>query len=162
MHIAEALNESVGDSGSEGDISEMEYSPSESDSDPGISSHCIGMKFKIFVLIIARFHYFSKNIVTGMLYFTEQLIITTLHYVGWSLHKQILLSLELLASPSSGPSSKRKRNSWIAIPDSALGWSFLDQKPSLPQFSEQSGSIAAVDDSSALLDFFFVFSSQYL
>jgi len=36
VHIAEALNETMGDSGSEGDVSETEYSPSESDSDPGM------------------------------------------------------------------------------------------------------------------------------
>jgi len=84
----------------------------------------------------------------------------TLHYVGWSLHKLILLpSLVLLASPSSGPSSKRKHNSWIGTSDSTLGWSFLDQKSSLSQFSEQSGSTAAVDDSSTPFDFFFLFSS---
>jgi hypothetical protein len=38
--------------------------------------------------------------------------------------------------------------------DSALGWSFLDQQPSLPQFSEQSVSNAAMDDSSTPFDFF--------
>ena len=32
VHIVEALNEPVDDSGSEGDVSETEYSPSESDS----------------------------------------------------------------------------------------------------------------------------------
>jgi hypothetical protein len=32
MHIVEVLNEPVDDSGSEGGVSEMEYSPSESDS----------------------------------------------------------------------------------------------------------------------------------
>ena len=36
MHIVEALNEPVDDSGSGGDVSEMEYSPSESDSDSGM------------------------------------------------------------------------------------------------------------------------------
>jgi hypothetical protein len=65
-------------------------------------SHFIGMNFKTMVLIIARFHYFSNNIVSRMLYFTEQLIITMflqqmiLHYVGWSHHKPILPSLVLL------------------------------------------------------------------
>jgi hypothetical protein len=86
----------------------------------------------------------------------------TLHYVGWSLHKQILPSLVLLASLSSGPSSKRKHNFWTGTSDSALGWSFIDQKPSLPQFSEQGGSTAAVDDSSTPFDFFFLFSSRNL
>jgi hypothetical protein len=33
VHILEALNELVDDSGSGGDVSETEYSPSESDSD---------------------------------------------------------------------------------------------------------------------------------
>jgi hypothetical protein len=57
------------------------------------------MNFKTFMLITARSHYFSNNIVTGMLYITEQLIMTiflqkmTLHYVGWSLQKQILPDL---------------------------------------------------------------------
>jgi hypothetical protein len=36
VHIVEALNEPVDDSGSEGDVSEMEYSPSESDCDSGM------------------------------------------------------------------------------------------------------------------------------
>jgi hypothetical protein len=36
VHTVEVLNEPVDDSGSEGCISEMEYSPSESDSDSGI------------------------------------------------------------------------------------------------------------------------------
>jgi len=36
VHIVEALNEPVDDSGSEGDVSETEYSPSESDSDSGM------------------------------------------------------------------------------------------------------------------------------
>jgi hypothetical protein len=38
-------------------------------------------------------------------------------------------------SPISGPSSKRKHNSQNGTSDSALGWSFLDQQLSLPQFS---------------------------
>ena len=38
-------------------------------------------------------------------------------------------------SPSSGPPSNRKRNSWNQTSDSALGWSFLDQQPSLSQVS---------------------------
>jgi len=85
----------------------------------------------------------------------------TLHYVGWSLHKQILPSLVLLASPSSGPSSTRKHNSRIGTSDSELGWSFLGQKPSLPQFSEQSGSTAAVDDSPTPFDFFYFLPRIY-
>jgi hypothetical protein len=36
VHVVEALYEPVGSSGSEGDVSEMEYSPSESDSDSGM------------------------------------------------------------------------------------------------------------------------------
>jgi hypothetical protein len=32
VHIVKAVNEPVDDSGSEGDVSEMEYSPPESDS----------------------------------------------------------------------------------------------------------------------------------
>jgi len=36
VHTAEALNELVGNSGSEGDESEIEYSPSNSDSDSGM------------------------------------------------------------------------------------------------------------------------------
>jgi hypothetical protein len=36
VHIVEALNEPVDDSGSEGDVSETEYSPSESDPDSGM------------------------------------------------------------------------------------------------------------------------------
>jgi hypothetical protein len=36
VHIVEALNEPVGDSGSEEDVSEMEYSPSESNFDSGM------------------------------------------------------------------------------------------------------------------------------
>jgi hypothetical protein len=39
-------------------------------------SHYIGMDFKTFILIVARSKYFSNNILTGMLYCTEQLIIT--------------------------------------------------------------------------------------
>jgi hypothetical protein len=58
---------------------------------------------------------------------------------------------------SSDPPSKKKRTSRNVTSDSALGWSFLDQQPSLPQFSEQSGSTAAVDDSSTPFDFFFYF-----
>ena len=120
------------------------------------------MNFKTFILIIARSHYCCNDIFTGMLYCTEQLIITiflqkmTLHYVGWAHQKQILPNLVLLGhsrSPSSGQSSKSERNSRNGTADSALGWSFLDQQPSLPQFSEQSS--AAVDDSSTLFDIFF-------
>jgi len=36
VSIVDALNEPVDDSGSEGDVSETEYSPSESDSDSGM------------------------------------------------------------------------------------------------------------------------------
>jgi hypothetical protein len=36
LHIIETLNEPADDSGSEGDVSEMEYSQSESDSDSGM------------------------------------------------------------------------------------------------------------------------------
>jgi len=36
VNVVEALNEPVGSSGSEGDVSEMEYSPSESDSNSGM------------------------------------------------------------------------------------------------------------------------------
>jgi len=36
VHIVEALNEPVDDSGSEGGVSEMEYSPSDSDSSSGM------------------------------------------------------------------------------------------------------------------------------
>ena len=36
VHIVEALNEPVDDSGSEGDVSETKYSSSESDSDSGM------------------------------------------------------------------------------------------------------------------------------
>jgi hypothetical protein len=36
VHIVEALHEPADDSGSEGDVSETEYSPSESDSDSGM------------------------------------------------------------------------------------------------------------------------------
>jgi hypothetical protein len=36
VHVVEALNEPMGSSGSEGEVSEMEYSPSESDSDSGM------------------------------------------------------------------------------------------------------------------------------
>jgi hypothetical protein len=43
VRIIQALNEPVVDSGSEGDVSGTEYSPSESDSDSGMRSHCIGM-----------------------------------------------------------------------------------------------------------------------
>jgi hypothetical protein len=70
VRIVEALNEPVDDSGSKGDVSETEYSPSESDSDSGMSSR-IGMD-----LIVARSNYFSSNILPAMLYCTEQLIIT--------------------------------------------------------------------------------------
>jgi len=54
------------------------------------------------MLIVGRAHYLSNNIVTGMLYCTEQLIITifvqkmTLAHVVWSRHKQILSNLVLL------------------------------------------------------------------
>jgi len=60
------------------------------------------MNFKTFILIVARSHYLSSNIVIGMLYYTEQLIITmfiqkmTLAHIVWSRHKQILSSLVLL------------------------------------------------------------------
>jgi len=106
VHIVEALDEPVDDSDSEGDVSETEYSPSESDSDSGMRSHYIGMNFKMFILIIARPHYFSNNSVTGMLYFAEQLIITifiykmTISHVGWSRHNQILPNLVLLGHHS--------------------------------------------------------------
>ena len=43
VRIVEALNEPGDDSGSEGDVSEAEYSLSESDSDLGMWSRCIGM-----------------------------------------------------------------------------------------------------------------------
>ena len=43
VSIVEALNEPVDGSGSEGNVSETEYSLSESDSDSGVSSRCIGM-----------------------------------------------------------------------------------------------------------------------
>jgi hypothetical protein len=125
----------VDDSGSEGDVSETECSPFDSDSDAGIRSHCTGMNFKTVILIIARFHYFSSNNVTGMLYFAEQLIITifvqkiTLHPLGWSHHKHPA-QLSTSRSPATGQSSKRKRNSRNGTSDSALGWSFLDQQPS--------------------------------
>jgi hypothetical protein len=36
VHVVEALNEPVGSCSSEGDVSEMEYSPSESDFDSGM------------------------------------------------------------------------------------------------------------------------------
>jgi hypothetical protein len=36
VRIVETLNEPVDDSGSEGEVSETEYSPSESDSDSGM------------------------------------------------------------------------------------------------------------------------------
>ena len=36
VHIVEALNEPVDNSGSEGDVSETEYSPSKSDSNSGM------------------------------------------------------------------------------------------------------------------------------
>jgi len=93
-----------------------------------------------------------------MLYCTEQLIITTflqkmtLHYVGWSCQKQILPNLVLLGHR---PQAHQASNSRNGTAYSALGWSFLDQLPSLPQFSEQSGSSAAVDESSTLYDIFF-------
>jgi hypothetical protein len=54
------------------------------------------------ILIVERSNYFSNNILTGMLYCTEQLIITifvqkmTLPHVIWSRHKQILPYLVLL------------------------------------------------------------------
>ena len=103
MHIVEALNEPVDNSGSEGDVSETEYSPFESDSNSGMWSHCIRVNFKTFVLIIAISRYFSNNNVTVVLYFTERLIITvflqkmTLQCVGWSRRKHMLPSLVLLA-----------------------------------------------------------------
>jgi hypothetical protein len=58
---------------------------------------------------------------------------------------------------SSDPPSKKKRTSRNGTSDSALGWSFFDQQHSLPQFSKQSGSTAAVDDSSTPFDFFSIF-----
>jgi len=60
------------------------------------------MNFKIFILIIGRSHYFSNNNVTGMFYFTEQLIITifvhkmTISHVGWSRYEGIQPTLVLL------------------------------------------------------------------
>ena len=66
------------------------------------------------------------------------------------------------SSPSSDPSSKRKHNSRNVTDDSALGWSFLDQQPSLSQFSEQSGSSAAEDDSSKPFDFFSIFFPELM
>jgi hypothetical protein len=36
VHIVKALNQPADDSGSEGDVSETEYSPSESDSNSGM------------------------------------------------------------------------------------------------------------------------------
>jgi hypothetical protein len=50
VHIVEVLNEPVDDSGSEGDVSETDYSPSDS----GMSTHCIGMNFKTVILIVPR------------------------------------------------------------------------------------------------------------
>jgi len=52
VHIVEALNEPVDDSGSERDVSETDYSPSDS----GMSTHCIGMNFNTFILVVARSH----------------------------------------------------------------------------------------------------------
>ena len=101
VHIVEAPNEPMDNSGS-GDVSETEYCPSKSDFDSGMWSHCSGMNFKTFILIIARSHYFSNNIVTWTLYCIEQLIITTsvekmtLPHVVCSHHKQILPNLVLL------------------------------------------------------------------
>jgi hypothetical protein len=118
------------------------------------------MDFKTFILIVARSHYFSNNILTGMLYCTEQLLITisvekvTLPHIVWSCHKHPAQP-SISRPTSSGPSSKKKRNSQNGASDSALGWSLLDQQPSLPQFSEQSGSTAAVHDSSTPFDFFY-------
>jgi hypothetical protein len=83
----------------EGDVSEMEYSLSESDSNSGMWSHYIGMDFKTFILIVARSNYFRSNFLTGMLYCTQKLIITifvqkmALPHVVWSHHKQILPNL---------------------------------------------------------------------
>jgi hypothetical protein len=65
-------------------------------------------------------------------------------------------------SPSSGPSSYRKHNSQNVTTVSALGWSFLVQQPFLPQFSEHSGSIAAVDDNSTRFDFFSIFFREFI
>jgi hypothetical protein len=120
------------------------------------------MNFKTFTLIVARSHYLSNNIVTGMLYCTEQLIIT-IFVQEMTLPKNSLVSSHTdpaqpsTSRSSSNPPSKRKRNSRNGTSDSALGWSFLDQQPSLPQFSEQSGSTTAVDDSSTTFDFFSIF-----
>jgi hypothetical protein len=50
-----------------------------------------------------------------------------------------------------------EHNSQNGTTDSALGWSLLDQQPSLLLFSEQSGSTAAVDDSSTLFECFLYF-----
>ena len=111
----------------------------------GMWSHGTGMNFKVFIQIIARSHYFSNNNVTGMLHFTEQLIITifvqkmTIPHVICSRHKHPPQT-STSRSPFSGLSSKTKRNSRNGTSYSALGWSFLDQQPSLPPFSEQSGS----------------------
>jgi hypothetical protein len=116
------------------------------------------------ILIVARSNYFSSNVLTGMLYCTEQLIIT-IFVQKMSPPRSLVSSQTDPALPSasrptsSGPSSKRNRNSRKATSDSELGWPFLDQQRSLPQFSEQSGSTAAVDDSSTPFDFF-LYSSQ--
>ena len=65
-------------------------------------------------------------------------------------------------SPALDPSSKRKCNSWNGTSSSALGWSFLDQQPSLPQFSEESVSNAAVDGSSTPFDFFPILFPEFM
>jgi GH35 family endo-1,4-beta-xylanase len=52
VHFVDALNELVDDSGSEGDVSETDCRPSDS----GMLTHCIGMNFQTFILIVARSH----------------------------------------------------------------------------------------------------------
>ena len=105
-----------------GDVSETEYSPSESDSNSGMWSHCIGMNFKTFILIVSRSHYLSNNIVTGMLYCTEQLIITifiqkmTLALVVWSRHKQILPNLVLLDHHPQAHQARGNVTPWMQLP----------------------------------------------
>jgi hypothetical protein len=121
------------------------------------------MNFKVFTLITARSQYFSNNIITGMLYFANYYYVFTENDTALC---RLVSSETDPARPStsrslsSGPSSKRKCNSQNRTANSALGWSLLDQQPSLPLFSEQSGSTAAVDVSSTLFDLFFYFLSR--
>ena len=65
------------------------------------------------------------------------------------------------ATPTT-QTDRATRTSRQRTSDSALGWSAVDQQPPLPQFSEYSGALAAVDESSTPFDVFSLFFPECL